>query len=114
MNRTAWMIAAGLALGAAGAASAVELDPKVVAFKLPDQIAWVENARAGNRTAVLQGDPTKSGPYAMLLTWLPGNISRPHFHPTTASSSSCRGSGGSARDRISTPRRRCRSRPAVT
>ena len=27
MNRTAWMIAAGLALGAAGAASAVELDP---------------------------------------------------------------------------------------
>ena len=38
------------------------LDPKVVAFKLPDQIAWVENARAGNRTAVLQGDPTKSGP----------------------------------------------------
>ena len=81
MNRTAWMIAAGLALGAAGAASAVELDPKVVAFKLPDQIAWVENARAGNRTAVLQGDPTKSGPYAMLLTWLPGNMSRPHFHP---------------------------------
>jgi hypothetical protein len=81
MNRTAWMIAAGLALGAAGAASAVELDPKVVAFKLPDQIAWVENARAGNRTAVLQGDPTKSGPYAMLLTWLLGNMSRPHFHP---------------------------------
>src|SRR4051812_49625534 len=81
MNRTAWMMAAGLALGAAGAASAVELDPKVVAFKLPDQIAWVENARAGNRSAVLQGDPTKPGPYAMLLTWLPGNMSRPHFHP---------------------------------
>ena len=88
MNRTAWMIAvglalgaAGLALGAAGAASAAELDPKVVAFKLPDQIAWVENTRSGNRTAVLQGNPTKPGPYAMLLTWLPGNMSRPHFHP---------------------------------
>ena len=29
----------------------------------------------------LQGDPSKPGPYAMLLQWLPGNISRPHFHP---------------------------------
>ena len=113
----AWMIAAASrlarrALGAAGAAS--ELDPKVVAFKLPDQIAWVENARAGNRTAVLQGDPTKSGPYAMLLTWLPGNMSRPHFHPNDRFFIVVSGSGGSARDRISTPRRRCRSRPAVT
>ena len=35
----------------------------------------------GQRTAVLQGDPSKAGPYAMLLTWLPGNMSRPHFHP---------------------------------
>jgi hypothetical protein len=62
-------------------AAAVELDPKVVSFKLPDQIKWTENARSGNRTAVLQGDPSKPGPYAMLLTWLPGNMSRPHFHP---------------------------------
>ena len=31
--------------------------------------------------AVLQGDPSKPGPYAMLLQWLPGNMSRPHFHP---------------------------------
>ena len=30
---------------------------------------------------MLQGDPTKPGPYAMLLQWLPGNMSRPHFHP---------------------------------
>ena len=81
MNR-AWMIGAVfLGLGAASAASAVELDPKIVGFKLPDQIPWVDNPRAGNRTAVLQGDPTKAGPYAMLLTWLPGNMSRPHFHP---------------------------------
>ena len=64
-----------------GAAAAVELDPKIVAFKLPDQIPWVDNARAGNRTAVLQGDPTKPGPYAVLLTWLSGHMSRPHFHP---------------------------------
>lgn len=66
---------------AVSAASSVELDPKIVGFKLPDQIQWTENARAGNRSAVLQGDPSKPGPYAMLLTWLPGNMSRPHFHP---------------------------------
>ena len=47
----------------------------------PTDIKWTENTRSGNRIAVLQGDPTKPGPYAMLLTWLPGNMSRPHFHP---------------------------------
>ncbi|MCC7346189.1 MAG: cupin domain-containing protein [Variibacter sp.] len=62
-------------------AGAVELDPKVIGFKLPDQIKWNENARAGNRSAVLQGDPSKPGPYAMLLQWLPGHMSRPHYHP---------------------------------
>ena len=30
---------------------------------------------------MLQGDPAKPGPYAVLLQWLPGNMSRPHFHP---------------------------------
>ena len=62
-------------------AQAPALDPAVIAFKLPDQITWTDNQRAGNRTAVLQGDPGKPGPYAMLLQWLPGNMSRPHFHP---------------------------------
>ena len=81
MKRAAWMIGAALAFYAAPAAWAVELDPKIVGFKLPEQIPWVDSARAGNRTAVLQGDPAKAGPYAMLLTWLPGNMSRPHFHP---------------------------------
>jgi hypothetical protein len=78
------LIVAGVVLASLGAqatASAVELDPKVVGFKLPDQIKWTENTRSGNRTAVLQGDPTKPGPYAMLLQWLPGHMSRPHFHP---------------------------------
>ena len=59
----------------------VPLDQSAVTFKLPDQITWVENTKSGNRTAVLQGDPTKPGPYAMLLQWLPGNMSRPHSHP---------------------------------
>lgn len=56
------------------------LDPAVIGFKLPGQIAW-KDSPSGNRTAVLQGDPSKPGPHAMLLQWLPGNMSRPHFHP---------------------------------
>jgi hypothetical protein len=70
-----------LAMLAATVTGAQQLDPKVVGFKLPDQITWTDNTRAGNRTAVLQGDPAKPGPYAVLLQWLPGNMSRPHFHP---------------------------------
>jgi len=70
-----------LGLGGVAAAQTTSLDPAVIAFTLPDQIAWTDNTRAGNRSAILQGDPTKPGPYAVLLQWLPGNMSRPHFHP---------------------------------
>ena len=81
MIRTTTLAAAcALALLPLVSANAVELDPKVIGFKLPDQIKWTDNP-SGNRTAVLQGDPTKPGPYAVLLQWLPGKMSRPHFHP---------------------------------
>ncbi len=63
-------------------ASAAELDPKAVVFRLPDQIQWVENRNAGNEQAVIMGDPTKPGPYIVLVKWLAGNhFSRPHTHP---------------------------------
>jgi hypothetical protein len=68
-------------LSIAAATAQQQLDPKVVTFKLPDQIVWKENPKSGSRSAVLQGDPSKPGPYAMLLQWLPGRMSRPHFHP---------------------------------
>jgi hypothetical protein len=80
MARLLGAVALLAALAFLGVAQTVTLDPAVVAFKLPDQIAWKNNA-SGNRTALLQGDPAKPGPYAMLLQWLPGNMSRPHFHP---------------------------------
>lgn len=70
-----------LAVTAGNGVAQTVLDPNAVAFKLPDQITWTDNIKSGNRTAILQGDPTKPGPYAMLLQWLPGNMSRPHFHP---------------------------------
>ena len=82
----------GFALGSAGAAlialafatsaTAVDLDPKVLAFKLPADIKWRDPlGNAGVNQAVLQGDPTKPGLYVVLNRFKPGNFSRPHFHP---------------------------------
>jgi hypothetical protein len=73
--------AVALAFSTAAVAQPPPLDPAVIAFQLPDQIKWTDNPRGGNRSAVLQGDPSKPGPYAVLLQWLPGHMSRPHFHP---------------------------------
>jgi hypothetical protein len=75
------LIAAALA-AMAGAASAAELNPAAVAFKLPDQIQWSAPDARGVQTAVMVGDPAKPGFYAVLTKWLKGNhFSRPHFHP---------------------------------
>lgn len=60
----------------------VELDPKVLAFKLPADIKWRDPAdKAGTNQAVLLGDPAKPGLYIVLNKFKPGNFSRPHFHP---------------------------------
>jgi quercetin dioxygenase-like cupin family protein len=61
-------------------AQAVELNPAAVIYQLPDQINWKDSGR-GAKNAVLMGDPEKPGPYIVLVKWLPGNFSRPHFHP---------------------------------
>jgi hypothetical protein len=39
-----------------------------------------EKPNGTNESAVLFGDPGKPGPYVQRLKWLPGNMSRPHFH----------------------------------
>jgi len=61
-------------------AQAVELNPAAVIYQLPDQIKWTDSG-TGARNAVLMGDPSKPGLYAVMVKWLPGNFSRPHFHP---------------------------------
>ena len=63
------------------AASADNLEPKAIKYVLPEKIEWRDNAAGTNSSAVLYGDPAKTGPYAMLLKWKAGNMSRPHFHP---------------------------------
>ena len=70
-------VAAVLACGVANATP----DPAVLAYKLPDQIAWQGDPVKGPQTYVLWGDPTKPGPYAMLVRWPPHQMSRPHTHP---------------------------------
>lgn len=56
------------------------LDPKVLTYKLPDQIQWKETA-SGSQEAVLLGDPSKAGLYIILVKWLPHRMSHPHYHP---------------------------------
>ena len=61
---------------------AVELDPKVLVYQLPDQIKWGPVTPNGNQQAILFGDPNKPGLYGVLNRWTKGNhFSRPHFHP---------------------------------
>ena len=79
MRRNA--LALALALCAAWPLGAAELDPRAVAYRLPDQIPWGPVTSNGNQQAVLLGDPSKPGPYIVMVRWLPGHMSRPHFHP---------------------------------
>jgi hypothetical protein len=65
-----------------GIAAAAELNPAAVIYKLPDQIPWGPVNAAGAQSAVVVGDPSKSGFYIVYNKWTKGNhFSRPHFHP---------------------------------
>ena len=61
-------------------ASYADIDREAVDFQTPADIKWVRNAAGTNEQAILFGDPAKPGPYVVRLKWLPGNMSRPHFH----------------------------------
>jgi hypothetical protein len=63
-----------------GAIQAADLNPAALAYKLPDQIHWVEG-KGGAANAVLVGDPSKPGLYIVLTRWHAHHTSRPHFHP---------------------------------
>ena len=84
---------------------APDIDRSAVDWKTPAEIKWVRNAAGTNEQAVLFGDPSKPGPYVVRLKWLPGNMSRPHFHPNDPSSwcSPAPGGWAPARDSIPTP-----------
>ena len=76
-----WMtLACAMSLCWASLSVAAEPDPKILGYTLPANIAWVDNAARTNQTAVIYGDSSKPGPYAMLIRWKAGNMRRPHFH----------------------------------
>ena len=72
----AGLIAIGLSFGA----RAADLNSKALAYKLPDQIKWVER-ESGSAQYVVAGDPDKPGLYVLLLKWHAHHMSHPHFHP---------------------------------
>jgi hypothetical protein len=78
MNRRALLLAAALAPLSRPAFA--QVDPAIIKFQLPEQIPWGPVSAGGNQQALLVGDPTKEGFYAVMNRWLPGNMSRPHFH----------------------------------
>ena len=55
-------------------------DPAHVPIVFGKDIAWKEGN--GMRQAPLFGDPSKPGIYGVLIEWLPGHYSHPHFHTT--------------------------------
>ena len=61
-------------------AIAADLNPAAVAFALPDKIEWKQGS-GRNQQAILAGEPSKPGIYVVMVKWLPGGMSRPHFHP---------------------------------
>ncbi len=63
-----------------GAAKAADLNPKALAYTLPNHIKWVER-ESGSAQAIVTGDPSKPGLYIILLKWHPHHMSHPHFHP---------------------------------
>jgi hypothetical protein len=69
------------ALALSGGVQAADIDRTVADFVTPKDIQWKRNAAGSNESAVLYGDPAKPGPYVARIKWLPGNMSRPHFHP---------------------------------
>jgi hypothetical protein len=79
---------AGMAALSAAAALAQQVaeppipDPTHIPFTLAKDIKWEGDPLYGQQQAKLFGDPAKPGLYGILIKWLPGHYSRPHFHNT--------------------------------
>ena len=51
-----------VAMSMAAVAQAPQLDPKIVGFKLPDQIVWKDNPTGGNRQPSCRAIPPSPDP----------------------------------------------------
>jgi hypothetical protein len=81
-GRLAGLSVLALAL-ACGLSRATELNPAAVTYTLPDKVKWETiPGFPGAQRAIMVGDPSKPGFYAVMIKWLAGNhFSHPHFHP---------------------------------
>ena len=61
--------------------TAADLNPAAIAIKMPKDVKWIEDPKAGAARANLVGDPDKPGFYVYLNKWYAGHMSHPHFHP---------------------------------
>jgi hypothetical protein len=69
--------------GSGPAATANPLpDPTHLTIKFGKDIHWTEGRNKGEFQAPLFGDPEKPGIYGLLIKWMPGSNSVPHFHTT--------------------------------
>ena len=76
------ILAAALTIGFAAPAAAVELNPKAIAIKQADELAWRDPTGAAPvNQKVLFGEPSKPGYYMVMNRFQPGTFSKPHFHP---------------------------------
>jgi quercetin dioxygenase-like cupin family protein len=54
-------------------------NPANIPFTLPDNIPWT-GAPGRQQQYKILGDPSKPGPYILLMKWWPGSYSKPHMH----------------------------------
>lgn len=78
MKRVFNVAVAAAAFTTLGSVMAADLDPSAIHMTLPDKIPW--KIGKNSDTAILAGDPEKSGIYVELTRWHAGNMSRPHYH----------------------------------
>jgi hypothetical protein len=81
-NSCAVILAALCAFTATADSTSPPPDPSHIAFTLPKDIKWEGSPRDGFYQAKLFGDPDKVGLYGILIKWMPGHFSHPHFHST--------------------------------
>lgn len=90
MRSWAFALATAAPLLAAPAVAAVTVndppgpvpDAAHIPFTLPKDIQWHGDPKK-SMTASLYGNASKPGPYAVLIKWMPGAFSKPHFHDQT-------------------------------
>jgi hypothetical protein len=62
-------------------AKATDLNTDALKLQMPNQIKWEDDMKRGESTALLAGDPEKTGIYVELVKWHAHHMSHPHFHP---------------------------------